>query len=219
MPIAFNGMNLVSETIPYTLPSYELNAFNCPHCNAYAEQKWGKAVVRGVTNHRLEIASCSNCSEFTVVFDKKIVYPIIKFAPRPNDDMPPEIMADFEEAREIVFLSPRGAAALLRLCIQKLCKHLGQPGERIYEDIASLVKMGLPKKVQQSLDIVRVVGNNAVHPGKLDLSDDQETANQLFGLVNLIVEVMITQPKHVDEMYNRVVPPSTMDQIAKRDGL
>jgi hypothetical protein len=38
--------------------------------------------------------------------------------------------------------------------------------------------------VQQSLDIVRVIGNDAVHPGQIDLTDDIETATKLFVLIN-----------------------------------
>ena len=114
--------------------------------------------------------------------------------------------------------SPRGAAALLRLAIQKMCKELGEAGENLNNDIASLVKKGLPPKVQQALDTVRVIGNNAVHPGQIDLRDDVEIANQLFGLLNLIAEVMITQPKHVESLYTSVVPESVRKAIKKRDG-
>ena len=125
-------------------------------------------------------------------------------------------MADYEEASTILDPSPRGAAALLRLGIQKLCKHLGEKGDNINEDIAALVQKGLDHRVQQALDIVRVVGNNAVHPGQIDLKDNRATAEQLFGLANLIAEIMITQPKHVASLYD-TLPENARKAIQKRD--
>jgi hypothetical protein len=64
-------------------------------------------------------------------------------------------------------LSPRGAAVLLRLAIHKLCKHLGESGENLYDDIASLVEKGLSPTIQKYLDVVRVIGNEAVHHGNI----------------------------------------------------
>jgi len=108
------------------------------------------------------------------------------------------------------------AAALLRLVIQRLLKYLGAGGKDLNEDIASLVSKGLDRRIQMSLDVVRVIGNNAVHPGQIELKDDRPTANTLFSLVNLIVDSMISQPKHIEATY-KSLPATAHDQIEKRD--
>ena len=145
-----------------------------------------------------------------------MIYPNEVNIPYPNPDLPDDVKEDYIEARNIINSSPRGASALLRLSIQKLCKYLGEKGENINLDIKNLVSKGLPLKVQQSLDILRVVGNNAVHPGKIDLKDNRELAIALFGLVNIIADVMITQPKHVEELYGGL-PANLLESIEKRD--
>ena len=60
---------------------------------------------------------------------------------------------------------------------------LGEKGKKIDDDIASLVRKGLEPDIQQALDVVRVTGNNAVHPGQIILEDDKATAVALFELV------------------------------------
>lgn len=78
------------------------------------------------------------------------------------------------------------------------------------------MKKGLPQKIQRALDGIRVIGNNAIHPGQIDLRDDKQTAITLFELLNTIVEVMITQPEEIDEIY-RKLPDSTREAIQKRN--
>jgi hypothetical protein len=145
-----------------------------------------------------------------------MIYPIVGVAPLANPDLPPDIKSDYDEARSISSMSPRGAAALLRLAIQKICIYLGGQGKDLNSDIAALVKKGLPEKVQKSLDTVRVIGNEALHPGQMDLRDDAKTVSQLFGLVNLIADVMITQPKKIDQIFEGL-PESKREAIRKRD--
>lgn len=121
-----------------------------------------------------------------------------------------------EEAASILTQSPRGAAALLRLALQKLCMHLGSKGKNINDDVADLVAKGLPVKVQQALDSVRVIGNNAVHPGQID-TDNPSVAGSLFTLVNLVTDYMISKPNEVAAIY-AALPKSAIEAIEKRDG-
>jgi len=215
----------------YSPPEYRKEAFHCPHCGVYSRQEWGIApsfskldlkmdmvvgnlISAGVSG--IVVSVCEHCGEPTIWYNGSMIYPLTSIAPLPSDDMPEELKDDFNEARDIVSISPRGAAALLRLVLQKLMKHLGEKGENLNEDIANLVKKGLPEKIQKALDAVRVIGNNAVHPGQIDVKDDIKTAVMLFELVNMIVEVMITQPKKVDDIYNKL-PESTKRSIENRD--
>lgn len=214
---------MIKKSLPYQSPEFQLNTFHCPNCAAYSKQRWAfpKMNFEGVVvnpNESFCVARCDNCEKYTVWVNKNLVYPISLPGMTPNPDLSDEIKSDFNEARKILNDSPRGAAALLRLAVQKICIELGEKGKNINDDIAALVKNGLPLKIQQALDVVRVVGNNAVHPGSLDMRDDVETANQLFALVNLIAEVMISQPKHVEAMFDSLVPQGAKDAIAKRDG-
>ncbi len=209
--------------IPYTPPAFKVDAFNCPFCGAYANQIWCR-VIKFVEQdprdqrqiEQLRIAQCSRCGGHTIWLEGEMLYPLSGSVSHPNPDLPEEIKQDYEEARSIADLSPRGAAALLRLAIQKLCKHLGESGDNLNTDIASLVKKDLPVRVQQALDIVRVIGNEAVHPGQIDLRDDPGIAQNLFSLVNIIAEKMITEPKQIDGLFSNL-PEAKREQIAKRD--
>ena len=162
------------------------------------------------------VSHCFNCDKLAIWIHERMLYPALGEAPDANPDLPDDIRQDYDEASSILNLSPRGAAALLRLAIQKLCQCVGLSGRSLNEDIRELVSDGLDPQVQMALDTVRVVGNNAVHPGKLDLCDDRATAETLFILVNLITEKLISQPKRVKEMYERL-PEEVRRQIDNRD--
>ncbi len=161
-------------------------------------------------------SECFNCEKVSIWILDKLMYPVVSNVLPANADMPDDVRRDYEEAGTILNMSPRGAAALLRLAIQKLCKELGQPGENINADIKALVAAGLDKRVQQALDAVRVIGNSAVHPGIIDIRDDRATAESLFKLLNLIVDKTISEPKHVQEVYDSL-PGNLLEAITKRD--
>lgn len=168
------------------------------------------------TVDNLHLSKCFNCGEISVWKHKSLISPIAKTGVKPNGDLPDDIQRDFNEARSIVDISPRGAAALLRLCIQKLCIHLGENNGAIDKDIAALVSKGLNPVIQKSLDAVRVIGNESVHPGKMNIADDKETAIQLFSLVNFVAEQMISMPKEIENIY-KSIPEAKRKAIEKRD--
>jgi hypothetical protein len=164
-----------------------------------------------------KIAICQHCIEPSIWLNQVMIYPSTGNAPAPNADLSEDVANDYLEARSILSLSPRGAAALLRLAVQKLCIELGEKGRDLNADIASLVRKGLLPQVQQALDAVRVVGNNAVHPGEINLQDNVAVAGMLFQLVNLIAEQLISTPKRVAAVFQEL-PASNLAAIAKRDG-
>ena len=213
-------------------PEYGSAAFSCPHCEAYSTQSWNRPnFAQGsywTSETHIAISRCQFCKFSSIWVEEpsnsvsentkwRLIYPQVSFAPLPNEDMPDEIKVDYLEARSIVMASPRGAAALLRLCIQKLMPHLGENGKNINNDIKSLVEKGLHTRIQQALDFVRVIGNESVHPGTIDLNDDRDIAMILFEQVNLIVEQTLTADRKSEAAFS-LVPEEKREAIARRDG-
>ena len=164
----------------------------------------------------VSFSQCHSCNCLSIWIQERLIYPLTDSEIIPHEDMPSPVKEEFGEAASIVESSPRGAAALLRLALQKLMPFLSERGENLNDDIASLVKKGLEIEIQQALDVVRVVGNNAVHPGVLDLKDDKATALKLFKLINIGGERRIALPKQIGALFDDL-PPNTRRAIEKRD--
>lgn len=153
----------------------------------------------------------------------RMVYPQTLTSCAPSEDMPNSVKELYNEARAIVTLSPRGAAALLRLALDKLCDEIcpdckqSKYAGKINDKIGLLVANGLSNKLQKAFDFVRITGNDAVHElGLIDIKDNPEIANALFALLNLITEKMITENKQIDDLYN-LIPESRRDKIEERN--
>jgi len=214
----------------YFEPEFKKNAFNCPFCEVYSHQDWRfhllsyndngtpnlKVMLDQLRIHGWSTSTCSHCGKTSFWHDEKLIYPKSSIAPLPNDDMPNDVMEDYLEARIIVNDSARGACALLRLALQKLMPHLGESGKNLNKDIGNLVSKGISMDIQMALDSVRVIGNDAVHPGELDLKDDDLTAISLFHLINYIIENQISSKKKIDHIYS-YLPQNKINGIENRD--
>jgi hypothetical protein len=205
---------------------FKKKAFHCVFCHVLAPQGWEQTYQGGGGRHPIWRCRCTNCNadSWWLSFDRSsmapghMLYPRRTTAPLPHPEMPEEVRREYAEAASIVVISPRGAGALLRLALQKLMVELGEKSGDLNTDIGSLVKKGLDSDVQKALDSLRVIGNNAVHPLELDLSDDAETVGALFGLLNFIVEDRIARPQKLASLYDQL-PKGAKQAIERRDGV
>ena len=76
------------------------------------------------------------------------------------EKMPELAEEDFAETAAILNKSPRGATALMRVCIQKLVPLLKQDGNSLNDYISSLVREGLELEIQQSMEVLQVLQND-----------------------------------------------------------
>lgn len=216
----------------YVAPAHQTSPFTCPHCETLSPQSWDSLKVTNLHVGYFTVGRCETCGRPTLweqvvrsnggaappSVTQHMRYPPRSQAPSPNDDLPDEIKADYVEAATILAASPRGAAALLRLCVQKMCVHLGEPGKNINNDIGALVAKGkLYSTAQRAMDTVRIAGNNAAHPGELQLEDDSALVLRLFTFVNLLAQQGLTDPRVVDETFGQM-PEGARNAVARRDG-
>lgn len=224
-------------------PYYGGKSFNCPKCQAFAHQTWYRIErnsnleltlyegllypdeyenefgyhINGFSfNNNGVISFCAKCEEIALWKNGELVYPNTCIAPQPNQDMPKDVQKIYNEAREVSRLSSRASTALLRLALEKLLPQIGAKKDTIDKMIGELVGKGLPKEIEKALDSLRVIGNEAVHPGTIDLDDNPSVSHALFKIMNLVVDRMITQQKEIDEVYS-LIPESKLEGIEKRN--
>lgn len=215
----------------FVVPEYKKNNFTCPYCGVLAEQVWETITYKRnepndaftfayiqnpYEKKEIAISTCNSCHNEHIWIGGEMVIPKVSNVPMPLVDMPEKVKEVYNEARDVFPVSAKASAALLRLALQYLCVELGEKGKNINDDIGELVKKGLPVKIQQALDIVRVIGNNAVHPGVLNLNDNNEIAAYLFKIINLIVDDRIVQPKKIQDLYDSL-PQKALEAITERD--
>ena len=215
----------------YIEPSITKQSFHCPLCGTYAHMEWNWLIKFDQRTDYIE-AKCSHCDKCSlwlvqegshdsrnrfVPTKGEMLLPDFGLSPLAETDMPEDVKNDYFEASRIFSRSPRGAAALLRLGLQKLCKHLGQKGENINDDIRALAASNtVPPMVVKVADTVRITGNNAVHPGEMSDEDFDFVASKMFELINFIVKKAITEPKELEHLY-QMTPEAPRKSAEKRD--
>ncbi len=207
-------------------PALNKNNFICPHCGVVSNQDWNSLyseLDRRLKVNGLRLAYCQNpdCNEYSLWREDEMIFPKKLTAPPAHIDMPIEVKGVYDEAREVSSLSPRAAAALLRVSLEKLTTHLGEDNGDLNARIANLSKKGLPQKVIQGLDIVRIIANEGgSHAGEIDLTGKDSTAivDKLFWLINFIVEKTISEPEEMDKMFESLPEGKKQGVIDRNKG-
>jgi hypothetical protein len=92
------------------------------------------------------------------------------------------VEADFEEAAAMLNKFPRGATALIHVCIEKLMPLLKN------EDISSLVRKGLEVEIHQTMEALQVLRKSPVQLTQFNSQEDRETALRFFDSLKEILE-------------------------------
>ena len=213
--------------IKYYPPEYEKDEFNCAHCKVFAHQIWvsslkGKAVEMSdlfidlSPSDMFDASQCQHCNKWSIWIEEVLVYPVQITVEDPNDDMPDKVKKLYRESAQILSISPRAAAALLRLGLQILLGTVGGDGKNINDDIGKIVALGAEPETQKALDILRAFGNNGAHPGEIKLDEDPDLVNKMYGLMNYVTDRLITQKNQINELFEGL-PEGIKNQIKSRD--
>jgi hypothetical protein len=136
----------------------------------------------------LHISNCHRCNGFSVWVGGLLAFPT-------RIDKTPELVEeDLEEAAAILNKFPRGAAALMRVCIQKLVPLLQDNGKELNRRVSSLVRKGLEMEMQQAMDVLQLLRSDPVHSGQLEShADNKKTALRFLDSLKEVLERRMSQ--------------------------
>ena len=206
----------------YYPPEYEKKEFNCAYCKVFARQIWSELRVSDLfsevylSSDLLTVSKCTHCHKWSIWIEESLVYPAQITVEDPNDDMPDEVKKLYRESAQVLSISPRAAAALLRLGLQILLGAVGGDGKNINDDIKKIVALGVEPETQRALDILRVFGNSGAHPGEIKLDEDPGLVHKMYGLMNYVTDRLITQKNQINELFEGL-PEGIKNQIESRD--
>ncbi|MFN7311553.1 MAG: DUF4145 domain-containing protein [Vampirovibrionales bacterium] len=154
--------------------------------------------------------------QFVTETETFLVYPFkinYKEHEAPCEDMPENIRALYNEASQVLEVSPRCASALLRCALEQLLKVV------VTEEARSKLKT-LDNYIEKFIEEnpwaeqykphfteLRTIGNDALHNPYMDFFKDKAQAKQdclqLFDFLNLIVFEMYTRKKRHGQLFEK----------------
>ena len=157
---------------------------------------------------------CSNgrCRKITVIARNRSDGHQVDIAPQHvfrqfPDYIPAPIRADYEEASQILDLSPKAAATLLRRCLQGMIRDFwGISKSRLIDEVMEL-KNHVPAAQWKAIDGLRQLGNIGAHMEKdvnLIIDIEKEDALGLLQLIELLMIQWYVNRHEQELLYNTI---------------
>ena len=182
-----------------------MSYYRCGHCgvttadSSHTELGYEPSSTIG-TYYHWDVLACAACEDHTLrkTFRTTVIY----FPPegwervRNIDKVPEQVADDYEEAVGCLISGHyKAAAAMARRAVQGTCVDLGaKPGATLYGQIDDLQAQGhITKRLAELAHKIRVLGNDAAHPGKdgLDIVTAEEAKQTVDFLEHMLQHVFI----------------------------
>jgi hypothetical protein len=154
----------------------DFHRVRCPFCGVNA--KPAATGEREIWHIKFTVTQCPACEElsffatrwdanFNTILDKRL-YPIAGRTARKFENVPREIMADYQEACEVLSISSKAAATLARRVLQTVLREAGYEKRDLAKQIEDILAEAdgskrLPLYLNETLDAVRNFGNFSAH--------------------------------------------------------
>lgn len=136
----------------------------------------------------------------------QIIYPRQSARPPLPWEVPEHIREDYNEASQVLPLSPKASAALSRRLLQHILReHWKIKHRSLAQEIEQFLAMsGVPSYLAEALDAVRAIGNLAAHPAKdqttgLIVDVEPGEAEWLLEVIELLCDFSYVQPKLLEQ--------------------
>jgi hypothetical protein len=156
-------------------------ALKCPHCGVEAKFQFGRIQISAngiASNMLIQSGHCpsDDCGELVVQYcwrnEREVWYPIFPAGtsrgPVPGE-VPAKIAEDYQEACNVLDISPKASAALSRRTLQAILRGHGYKARDLAQEIDLLLNetdsaRAIPTSLRLMVDAVRNFGNFSAHP-------------------------------------------------------
>lgn len=179
----------------------ELWYCECENC-----QKLVVLLVHGILFYRQNYGSW----EINRILSSSFLYPEVKNL-KSTEYIPPDFANEFNEAVNVLAISPKSSAALTRRILQNILREYYNIEERTLDaEINKFIQLpNIPSHLTDAVDAVRTIGNIAAHPTKdkntgtiVDVESGE--AEWLIEVIEALFDFTFIQPKKLEERRSRL---------------